>query len=79
MYNVDVCCVVTFNSQFLLWFECGYFIGVNADEIHLCGEDSVIDLIKNYALDTGDIVEVKKLVYLEQCYYEPISRSMLHM
>ena len=35
-------------------------IGVNADEVHLCGEETVIDLIKHMALDTGDIVEVKR-------------------
>lgn len=35
-------------------------VGVNADEVHLCGEEAVIDLIKNIALDTGDTVEVKR-------------------
>lgn len=37
-----------------------YVVGVNADEVHVCGEETVIDLLQNIALDTGDSVEVKR-------------------
>lgn len=35
-------------------------LGVNADEVHLCGEEAVVDLIRNLSLDTGDLVEVNR-------------------
>ncbi|XP_033757715.1 ATP-dependent RNA helicase SUV3 homolog, mitochondrial-like [Pecten maximus] len=42
------------------WAWTRAFLGLNADEIHLCGEESAIPLIKNLAKLTGDNVEVKE-------------------
>lgn len=36
------------------------FVGVCAKEIHVCGEASAIELIKDLALSAGDEVEVVK-------------------
>jgi len=50
-----------FNRFYLIEYNMALLlVGVNADEVHLCGEEAVIDLIKNIALDTGDTVEVKR-------------------
>ncbi|KAF6041183.1 hypothetical protein EB796_000521 [Bugula neritina] len=56
------------------WAWLRAFLGVNADEVHLCGEEAVIDLIKNIALDTGDTVEVKRYKRLTPIEYmnEPL-------
>lgn len=35
---------------------------MNADEVHICGEETVIDIIKHISLETGDSVEVKRSV-----------------
>lgn len=42
------------------WAWTRAFLGLNADEIHLCGEESAVPLIQNLAKLTGDNVEVKE-------------------
>jgi len=49
-------------DHYRLWEQPVFFsiLGVNADEVHLCGEDTVIDIIRDMSLDTGDDVEVRR-------------------
>ncbi|KAG8885981.1 RNA helicase [Tulasnella sp. 331] len=36
------------------------FLGVRAEELHLCGEDTVVDLIKALVLETGDDLVINR-------------------
>ncbi|XP_067943763.1 ATP-dependent RNA helicase SUPV3L1, mitochondrial-like isoform X2 [Watersipora subatra] len=51
------------------WAWLRAFLGVNADEVHLCGEETAIDLIQNLALDTGDTVEIRRYKRLTPIEY----------
>jgi hypothetical protein len=45
-------------SKHNLWAWTRSLLGLCAQEIHICGEASAIDLVKELRLDTGDEVEV---------------------
>lgn len=40
------------------WAWTRALLGIAADEVHLCGEEAAVDLIKNLAATTGDNFEV---------------------
>lgn len=40
------------------WAWTRALLGIPADEIHLCGEEAAIDLVKKILMPTGDIIEV---------------------
>lgn len=42
------------------WAWTRAFLGINAEEVHVCGEESGIELIRDLALTTGDTIEIRK-------------------
>ncbi|KAL3863039.1 hypothetical protein ACJMK2_004821 [Sinanodonta woodiana] len=51
------------------WAWTRVLLGICAKEVHLCGEGSAIDLIKQLMLDTGDEVEVRRYKRLTKLNY----------
>lgn len=51
------------------WAWTRSLLGLCAHEIHICGEDSAIDLVKELMLDTGDEVEVRRYERLTELKY----------
>lgn len=40
------------------WAWTRALLGIVADEIHICGEEAAVELVRNLALATGDSFEV---------------------
>ncbi|XP_071090301.1 ATP-dependent RNA helicase SUV3 homolog, mitochondrial-like [Haliotis cracherodii] len=51
------------------WAWTRALLGLNADEIHLCGEGTAIDLVREMTLATGDEMEVKQYKRLTTLTY----------
>ncbi|OWF38311.1 ATP-dependent RNA helicase SUV3 homolog, mitochondrial-like [Mizuhopecten yessoensis] len=51
------------------WAWTQAFLGLKADEIHVCGEEAAVPLIKNLAVLTGDTVEVNEYTRLNPLMY----------
>lgn len=52
------------------WAWTRALLGINAEEIHLCGEAGTIDLIKELSLTTGEDVEVRQYKRLTELNIE---------
>ena len=48
------------------WAWTRALLGINADEIHLCGEAAALDVVKSMVMLAGDDIEVCILPLLEQ-------------
>jgi hypothetical protein len=49
-----------FSRKFTIFSQlCSSYSGMCVDELHICGEGSAIELVKEMLLDTGDEMEVK--------------------
>ena len=49
-------------------YEC--FLGVCAEEVHVCGEASAIDLVSELMMVTGDEMEVRRYKRLTPLQYQ---------
>lgn len=46
------------------WAWTRALLGINADEVHICGETGALELIKRICLTTGEMVEVNEYARL---------------
>lgn len=46
------------------WAWTRALLGINADEVHVCGETGALELIKRMCLTTGEMVEVNEYARL---------------
>lgn len=50
------------------WAWTRAFLGLNAEEVHICGEEATVELMRALAETTGDSFEVWNLVLLYNCF-----------
>ncbi|KAJ8317344.1 hypothetical protein KUTeg_005248 [Tegillarca granosa] len=59
------------------WAWTRALLGLNAEEIHVCGENSAIDLVKRLMLDTFDEFEVRKYERLSPLHWSDTALESL--